>query len=187
MISGDYRYSSDEEQEGQEEQEKTRRKTINMDEYIEWMINKEDAHVNDELFQKYFKLQKPSLMYKILRTLNDKEKNSNVVNMFNSPLKDLKEEIKKMSKEEIEDEKPEEIVRVVEIILDFNKIKQQKGQGIKILTPNQMLNRLPIALAQLQAGNNSNKLKNEIRQLLYSLYRSKNMTKQVYNNLINYI
>ena len=50
-----------------------------------------------------------------------------------------------------------------------------------------MLNRLPIALAQLQAGNNSNKLKNEIRQLLYSIYRSKNMTKQVYNNLINYI
>ena len=50
-----------------------------------------------------------------------------------------------------------------------------------------MLNRLLIALAQLQAGNNSNKLKNEIRQLLYSLYRSKNMTKQVYNNLINYI
>ena len=130
-----------------------------MDEYIEWMINKEDAHVNDELFQKYFKLQKPSLMYKVLRTLNDKEKNSNLVNMFNSPLKDLKEEIKKMSKEEIEDEKPEEIVRVVEIILDFNKIKQQKGQGIKILTPNQMLNRLPIALAQLQARNNSNKLK----------------------------
>ena len=47
-----------------------------------------------------------------------------------------------------------------------------------------MLNRLPISLAQLQAGNNSEKLKNEIRQLLYSLYRSKNMTKQVYNNLI---
>ena len=47
-----------------------------------------------------------------------------------------------------------------------------------------MLSRLPISLAQLQAGNNSKKLKNEIRQLLYSLYRSKNMTKQVYNNLI---
>ena len=58
---------------------------------------------------------------------------------------------------------------------------------MKILTPNQMLNRLPIALARLQTGNNSYKLKNEIRQLLYSLYRSKNMTKQVYNNLINYI
>ena len=73
------------------------------------------------------------------------------------------------------------------MILDFNTNKQQKGQGLKILTPNQMLNRLPIALARLQAGNSSNKLKNEIRQLLYSLYRSKNMTKQVYNNLINYI
>ena len=50
-----------------------------------------------------------------------------------------------------------------------------------------MLSRLPIALAQLEAGNNSEKLKNEIRQLLYCLYCSKNMTKQVYNNLINYI
>ena len=59
------------------------------------------------------------------------------------------------------------------MILDFNKLKKQKGEGIKIVTPKQMLNRLPIHLAQLQAGNNSNKLKNEIRQLLYSLYRSK--------------
>ena len=56
------------------------------------------------------------------------------------------------------------------MILDFNTNKQQKGQGLKILTPNQMLNRLPIALAQLQAGNNFNKLKNDIRQLSYSLY-----------------
>ena len=60
-----------------------------------------------------------------------------------------------------------------------------QGKGIKILTPNQMLSRLPISLAQLQAGNNSGKLKNEVRQLLYSLYRLKNMTKQVYNNIIN--
>ena len=126
-------------------------------------------------------------MYKVLLTLNDKEKNSNLVDMFNSALKYLKEDIKNMSEEEKEIEKPDEIVRVVEMILEFNKIKQQKGQGIKILTPNQMLSRLPIALAQLQAWNNSDKLKKEIRQLLYSLYRSKNMTKQVYNNLLNYI
>ena len=65
--------------------------------------------------------------------------------------------------------------------------KNQSGQGLKILTPNQMLSRLPITLAQLQSRNNSDKLKNEIRQLLYSLYHSKNMTKQVYNNLVNYI
>ena len=92
------------------------------------MINKEDAHVIEEVFQKYFKLQKPSVMYKVLRTLNDKEKNSNLVNMFNSGLKDLKEEIKKMSKEEIENERPDEIVRVVKMILDFNK-QNQKRKG----------------------------------------------------------
>ena len=122
----------------------------------------------------------------LLNTTKDKTKNNELVNMINSGLEDLKEEIKNMSKEEIEIEKPDEIVEIVEMILDFNKQNQQ-GKGLKILTPNQMLSRLPIALAQLEAGNNSEKLKNEIRQLLYSLYRSKNMTKQVYNNLINYI
>ena len=78
------------------------------------------------------------------------------------------------------------IVKFVEDILKFNKQNQQ-GEGIKILTPSQMLSRLPITLAQLKAGNNSEKLKNEIKQLLYSLYRSKNMTKQVYNSLIKHI
>ena len=69
-----------------------------------------------------------------------------------------------------------------ETVTDVNK-----GQGLKILTPNQILSRLPISLAQLEAGNNSEKLKNEIRQVLYSLCRSKNLTKQVYNNLTKYI
>ena len=95
------------------------------------------------------------------------------MSVINSGLKDFKEEIKKMPKEEKEIENPRLIVQIVEEILKFNKQNQQKGQGIKILTPNQMLNRLPIALAQLQAENNSNKLKNEISQLLHSLYRSK--------------
>ena len=61
------------------------------------------------------------------------------------------------------------------------------GTGLKILTNKQMLNRLPILLAQIQAGNNSSKLKNETRQILYSLYRSKVLTKTVYNNLIKAI
>ena len=82
-----------------------------------------------------------------------------------------------MSKEDKEIEEPDMIVEIVEEILKFNKQKQE-GQGIKILIPKQMLSRLPISLAQLEAENNSNKLKNEIRELLYSLYRSKNMTKQ---------
>ena len=88
-----------------------------------------------------------------------------------------------MSKEERKTEKIDKIVEIVEDILKFNEEKQER-KGIKILTPSQMLSRLPISLAQLEAGNNSEELKNEIRQLLYSLYRSKNITKQVYNNLI---
>ena len=60
-------------------------------------------------------------------------------------------------------------------------------KALKILTPNQMLSRLPITLAQLKAGNNSEKLKNKIRQLLYSLHRSKKLAKQLYKSLIDII
>ena len=59
-----------------------------------------------------------------------------------------------------------------------------KGKGVKILTPKQMLQRLPIALTQVKAGNNSESLLNEIRQIIYSLYQSNEITKQVYNNLM---
>ena len=65
--------------------------------------------------------------------------------------------------------------------------ESQEGKGLKILTPNQMLKRLAIALAQVKAGNNSESLLNEIRQIVYSLYRSKEITKKVYNNIINSI
>ena len=68
-----------------------------------------------------------------------------------------------------------------ELLRNMNK----EGKGLKILTNKQMLNRLPILLAQIQAGNNSKKLKNELRQILCSLYRSKALAKTVYNNLIN--
>ena len=101
--------------------------------------------------------------------------------MINSGLKDLKEEITNMSKKEKKIIKPNDIVNIVEDILELNR--QQKGEGLKNLTPDQMLSRSPITLAQLKAGNNSEKLKNEIRQLLYSLYRSKKLTKQLYKNL----
>ena len=68
-----------------------------------------------------------------------------------------------------------------------NQAKEQEGTGIKILTPNQMLKRLPIAFAQVKAGNNSESLLHEIRQIVYSLYRSKEITNKVYNNIINSI
>ena len=63
----------------------------------------------------------------------------------------------------------------------------KKGTGLKILTPNQMLKRLPITLAQIKTGNNSESLLNEIRQIVYSLYRSKEITKKVCNNIIKSI
>ena len=98
-------------------------------------------------------------------------------------MRDLKEEIKDMSEQGKETENPNETVDIVGSILEFNR--QEQGQGLKILTPNQTLSRLPISLAQLKAGNNSEKLKNEIRQLLHSLYRSKQLTKNIYKSLIN--
>ena len=69
----------------------------------------------------------------------------------------------------------------------FGSDSNTERSGLKILTPNQMVSRLPITLAQFKAGNNSEKLKNEIRQLLYSLYRSKKLTKQLYKSLIDII
>ena len=78
----------------------------------------------------------------------------------------------------------------IEMLSDANYYAKQdetKGIGLKILTPKQMLQRLPIALAQVKAGNNSESLLNEIRQIVYSLYQSKQITRKVYNNIIKSI
>ena len=91
-----------------------------------------------------------------------------------------------MSENETEIEKPDKIADIVERLLEFSR-QNQEGQGLKILTPQQMLSRLPIALTQLKAGNNSQKLKNEIRQLLYSLYRPKKLSKTIYKHSLNTI
>ena len=86
----------------------------------------------------------------------------------------------------------EEAIKFIEdygsMILEAKRLaREQEGIGLKILTPNQMLKRLPIVLAQVKAGNNSESLLNEIRQIVYSLNRSKKITKKVYNNIINSI
>ena len=82
-------------------------------------------------------------------------------------------------------EKIGKILKIVREILDFNeRIRKQNGLGIKILTPNQMLSRFPVSLAQLKAGNNSEKLKNEIRKTLYSLYRLEKLPKQLYKSFV---
>ena len=68
-----------------------------------------------------------------------------------------------------------------------DKEEPEIGKGLKIMTPRQMITRLSILLVQKQAGNRSQKLNNEIRQIIYSLYRSKNLSKTIYNHLINNI
>ena len=74
-----------------------------------------------------------------------------------------------------------------DIVNKQNQQEQGQGQGLKILTADQMVSRLPVTLAHVKAGNNSQKLKSEIRQLLHSLYRPKKLTKTIYNHLINII
>ena len=112
--------------------------------------------------------------------MKNAEKNEIQVDLIRSGLRDLKEEIEDMEKDEKETEKLNEIVDIVEKVIEFNN-QNQKGQGLKILS------RLPITLAQLKAGNNSGKLKNEIRQLLYLLHYSKKLSKTIYNKLVNTI
>ena len=89
----------------------------------------------------------PTLMLKVLNNwTNDKDKNKQLVDLIESGLSDLKNEIKKMSDDEIKVENPDKIVDIVEKILGFNQQNQER-HGLKILTPNQMISRLPITLA----------------------------------------
>ena len=132
--------------------------------------------MNNELVSKYFFVPKLGNLLKQMKDLkNNPEKNRLLVNIIKSRIKDLKNEIVKMTEDEIKTEKPDEIVDIAEKILKFNE--QQEKEGWNILMPSQMLSRLPIFLAQLKAGNNSENFKNDIRQLLYPLYRSKKLTK----------
>ena len=140
-------------------------------------IKKEQKTTNYNLFKNYFTLESPAALTEQLYKIKNKMENNELVNVIESGLVDLKNNIKKMSKEEIKIEKPNEIINIVEEILKFNR-KKQSGGGSKIPTPEQMPRRSPITLAQVKARNNSEKLKNEIRQLLFSLYRSKKLTKQ---------
>ena len=108
-------------------------------------------------------------------------KNEQLVNNINDIMIDLRNTIIKI--EVSENENPNKIVDIAEKILDFNK--QKKGKGIKVLTPKQMLRRLPIALVQVKVGNRSENLPNAIHQIMYSSYQENKITKRVYNNIMN--
>ena len=139
-LTDDYQYPSEEEQEEKqkekqeekqkEEQEEKQETISDVNEFNKW-INKKETSINTELFTKHFNFQRPSNMFNFLNNINDIKKNSELVDVIISGLKDLKNEIKDMSKEERENEKPDTIVEIVEDILGFNKNKKQKTRKTK--------------------------------------------------------
>ena len=178
-------YDEQEKQEHKDKEEENIRDGNGLIDYkrLKRLIDLKNIDPNDELVRKNFKVHDlVSLLEKLKNSKNNTERNDIQANLIKSG---LREKIEDMSKHEKEIENPDVIVDIVEKILEFNN--QQRGQGLKILTPSQMLSRLPISLAQLKAGNNFEKLKNEIRQLFYSLYRSKKLTKNIYKSLIDII
>ena len=139
------------------------------------------------MFKEYFtNYQSPSDMYKKLRGTEGTRNENRVylIKVVLNKMKNIMENVPENRTFKVEEN--EKIRNIVARILYFNQL-DQSGQGLKILTPSQILSRLPITLAQLKAWNNSEKPKNEIRQLLYSLYRSKKLTKNVYKSLIDII
>ena len=142
------------------------------------IINKRKENINNELFKEYFNYSNLDTIIKRLKDTSDK-RNINMIELINKKSTKMKNILKNVPKDKVfKIEENEKIINIVERILELNSEKQS-GLGLQILTSNQMLSTLPITLAQLKAGNNSEKLKNEIRYLLYSLYRSKKLTKQL--------
>ena len=150
-------------------------------------IKRKEQNINNELFKAYFiDYQSPSSMYKELSKTKYTETEVRV-DLIKEVLNKMKKVIENVPKDDVlKIEENEKIIDIVERILELNN-KTQSGQGLKIITPNQMLSRLPISLPYLEAENNSEKLKNEIRQILCSLYILKKLTKTIYNNSINTI
>ena len=155
-------------------------------EKLDRLTDLKERDIGHELVENHFQVNSLNNILKELKRskINQKKKKLQV-SMIKSGLINLAKEIKDMCEQERENEGPDEMLNIVENILEFNT--QQEGQGLEFLMPNQMLSRLPISLAQLKAENNCEKFKNEIRQLFYSLYRSKKLTKQLYKSLVDII
>ena len=168
-------------------------------------ITELDTFYERDLICKYFF---ENSLIKVMKKLKDYKKTpeklqmyNNLITRLNIGLKRLVNDINNTSEDEVEDKKLDYLGELVRKIVDASQKlddmpdleteedaeRRQRGQGLKTLTPKQMITRLPILLVQLKAGNNSEKLKNEIRQIVYSLYKSKNLSKTIYNHLISTI
>ena len=125
--------------------------------FNEW-VNKKETSIDRELFKRHFNFQSPSDMLKVLCSTNDKKKNNDLVFLVKGRLSDLKKETENMSEEEKEIEKPNEVIDIFEKFFEFND-QTQRGQELKIFTPDQILSRLLVTLAQLKVGNKSANVK----------------------------
>ena len=141
-----------------------------------------EKDINDQTFWNYFKYH--NLLFSVKDLIRAKQdKNEKLVNNINDRFIGWRNVV--IRKEIPENENPKNVFNIVEKILDFNK--QQRSKAIKVLTPKQMFQRLPIALAQVKASNTFKKLLNGIRQIIFLFYWEKEITKKVYNNIINSI
>ena len=173
-------------------------------------ISNVDNKLDFEIVRKYFNKGSLLELFKFLRYAQNKATGGSKQDLIEVNLSDLEKDIRNMSGDEIKNKNLDLIAYFVEKILDTVKkinnqeqqpdttdmpeledeesaAERQQIQGLKTLTQQQMIARLLVLLAHLKAGNNSQKIKNEIRQLLYSLYRSKNLNKTIYNSLMDTI
>ena len=167
----------------------------------DWSIDESYGLTNKELqlFRIFFSYKNPEELVEALIRVDIEEKYNELLNYLNIKQTILRDQIK--TETSVSRTRLENLVNVVKNILDKGELydnmpeleskisaeqrRNQRGQGLKILTPDQMLNKLTISL--LNAGNNSEKLENKIKQLLYSFYRSKKLTKNIYKGLIDII
>ena len=132
--------------------------------FLQW-IKERQKNIDMNLFKKEFDYETPEKMLEYLHSLETTDDYNQGTSLIEESFTDFKNMVEDMSESD-EKNMGIKIFKIVDKILEFaSKERKQKEEGLKILTPNEMLRRLPISLAQLKAGNNSEKLKNEIRQL----------------------
>ena len=153
----------------------TKKKIIN----ITWVDDPNLFNQINNYFAKTYHKNRDSIELLSIQNFLDDINNEDITNKD-----DARKEFVKLKKKIKSDELKDIVKELERSIFGYEELL---GSGLKILTNKQMLNRLPILSAQIQAGNNSSKLRNEARQILYSLYRSKELTKTVHNNLIKAI
>ena len=149
-------------------------------------IKKEQKTIDINWFKNVFNHETPDEMLRYLHSLETIYDYNKATYLIEETFTYFGNEVKIMSEVNKKNE-GRKVLNIDNNILNFTLKERKSGHGFNILTPNQILRRSPINLPQLKAGNNSEKLKNKVRQLLYSLYRSKKLTKQIYKNLIDII